>query len=101
MKMRYSKLLAFVAIILAMYTFLEKDFEEYEIRYNCTYVGLWCSCYTKNNGGCSVGCSPNIYKTLYNQPDCPQISDLTLAGFSKIFIKRKDLKNNKNELIKK
>lgn len=50
-------------------------------RYTCTYAGMWCSCYANNRGGCSVGCSPNVYRILYNQTDCPQLDNLILAGF--------------------
>lgn len=49
--------------------------------YNCHYAGLWCTCYTNNRGGCTVGCNPNIYKTVVNQTSCPQVSDFILAGF--------------------
>lgn len=51
-------------------------------RYKCSYAGLWCTCYAKNNGGCSVGCTTNIYRTLYNQTSCPRLDPLMLAGFS-------------------
>ena len=51
-------------------------------KFTCTYSGLWCSCYTNNRGGCSVGCSPNAYLTLYNQTGCPQRENFFLAGVS-------------------
>ena len=50
--------------------------------YTCVYSGLWCSCYTNNQGGCSVGCSPNAYHTLYNQTACPRLQNFMLAGFT-------------------
>lgn len=52
--------------------------------YQCTYVGLYCGCYTNGRGGCNIACSPNIYKILYNKTDCPQLEFFTLAGFSKM-----------------
>jgi hypothetical protein len=52
------------------------------MRFTCTYSGLWCSCYTNNQGGCSVGCSPNAYLTLHNQTGCPQRKNFFLAGMS-------------------
>ena len=50
--------------------------------YTCHYAGMWCTCFANNNGGCSVGCSPNVYKTLFNQTSCPQLSSFILAGFN-------------------
>jgi len=50
--------------------------------YNCSYSGLWCSCHAKKGGGCSVGCSSNIYFTLSNRTSCPQYEDFMLAGFT-------------------
>ena len=50
--------------------------------YNCDYSGMWCSCYTNNRGGCSVGCSPNTYFVLYNQTSCPQVENFVLSGFT-------------------
>ena len=50
--------------------------------YTCVYSGLWCSCYSNNNGGCSVGCSPSAYYTLHNKTSCPQMEDFMLAGFT-------------------
>ena len=72
--------------ILSRFTLRKSRLSSYFIKtYDCTYAGLWCSCYTNNkggcSGGCSVGCSPSTYKTLYNQTSCPQIEDFILAGF--------------------
>jgi hypothetical protein len=50
--------------------------------YTCHYAGMWCTCFTNNHGGCSVGCSPNVYKTRYNQTSCPQLTSFILAGFN-------------------
>lgn len=83
--------IAFISFITASITFdtaLKNGFILYQsenlktIKYNCNYAGMWCSCQTHNNGGCSLGCSPNIYRTLYNQTSCPQLDYLILAGFT-------------------
>ena len=50
--------------------------------YTCHYAGMWCTCFANNQGGCSVGCSPNVYKTRYNQTSCPTLSNFILAGFN-------------------
>lgn len=50
------------------------------LRFTCTYGGLWCACYSNNRGGCTVGCSPSIYQTLYNQTGCPQKEQFFLVG---------------------
>lgn len=50
--------------------------------YTCHYAGMWCTCFANNQGGCSVGCSPNVYKTIVNQTSCPQLSNFILAGFN-------------------
>ena len=50
------------------------------LRFSCTYGGLWCECYTNNRGGCSVGCSPGIYQTWHNQTGCPQRENFFLVG---------------------
>ena len=50
--------------------------------YTCHYAGMWCTCFANNQGGCSVGCSPNVYKTRYNQTSCPTVSNFILAGFN-------------------
>ena len=51
-------------------------------RFVCHYAGMWCSCYANSRGGCAVSCSPNVYKVLYNQTDCPQLLNFILAGFT-------------------
>ena len=51
-----------------------------DLRFSCTYGGLWCECYTNNRGGCSVGCSPGIYQTWHNQSGCPQRENFFLVG---------------------
>ena len=49
--------------------------------YNCTYAGLWCTCFTRKGGGCTVGCSPNTYYKLTLKKECPQVSDFVLSSF--------------------
>jgi hypothetical protein len=50
--------------------------------FNCVYSSLHCACYSNNGGGCSVGCSPQRYFSLYNQTSCPQLKNFMLSGFS-------------------
>ena len=50
--------------------------------FTCEYAGLWCSCYTNDRNGCTVSCSPTIYKKIYNQTSCPPLDNFVLAGFS-------------------
>jgi hypothetical protein len=51
--------------------------------YKCTYSTLWCGCYTINNNGCEVGCSPTKIIVLRNQTQCVNIKNYVLSGFEK------------------
>ena len=74
-----NKILIF--LVLSFLFFL--NYYKYEQKYDCEYAGLWCSCYTNDKNGCSVSCSPAIYKTIYNQTSCPAFENFVLAGFNK------------------
>ena len=50
--------------------------------YECSYAGLSCGCYTNNQGGCQVSCSPTAYFKMYNQTECSKKEDFVLAGFT-------------------
>ena len=49
--------------------------------YECSYAGLSCGCYTNNQGGCQVSCSPTAYFKVYNQTECEEKDNFVLAGF--------------------
>ena len=49
--------------------------------YECSYAGLSCGCYSNNQGGCQVSCSPAAYLKVYNQTECVMRDDFMLAGF--------------------
>ena len=49
--------------------------------YECNYAGLSCGCYSNNQGGCQVSCSPAIYFKTYNQTECATKDNFILAGF--------------------
>ena len=50
--------------------------------YECSYAGLSCGCYTNNQGGCQVSCSPTAYFKMYNQTECIEKDNFVLAGFT-------------------
>lgn len=86
--------LSLIFAVLCWHSLMSKEYtqqllQNYEVStelrpiksFTCVYSTLWCTCFSNNRGGCTVGCSPNTFQTLYNQTHCPEVDNYVLAGF--------------------